>query len=136
MTAVTYSLVRGHYYLPVRIWTQQGKSEPVVALMGTGATKCSIPSSMNDSLFHFPTIGHDANVITASAPEGYDVVRIPLMNLIRILALGSNNFRLEDTDLQENNVEAWLGNRYTLGMNWIRKFTITLPRNDSIIVER
>lgn len=91
---------------------------------------------MNDSLFHFPVIGHDSNVITATNPEGYDVVRIPLMNLVRILPLEPNNFRLDDTGLQETNVEAWLGNRYTLGMNWVRRFKITLLPNDTIVIER
>ncbi len=137
MTRLQFWPVNNHYYVPLRLWGMEGpQSDPVIALVDTGATKCSIPKSMNDTVFHLPVVDHDSNVITASNPQGYDIVKIPLMTLVRINPIGPNNFKFDDTDLQEVNVPAWLASSYTVGMNWLSKFNISLRREGFMIIER
>ena len=110
-------------------------NEPVLALVDTGATKCQIPREFNDTDLGLPIGGRDSNVQTASGLQSYDYVTIPRVTLVKQEIVG-NFLRIQDTDLQEPNVQAWLGESFIVGMNLVTKFDITLRRDGRIIVER
>jgi len=136
MTKIRFGAIHGHYYLPVHLLGPNGPiSEPVIAYFDTGASKCSIPREAN-RIFNLPIVGHDDDVSTASNVVGYDVVRIPIVNLMRLEFRRPNSVRLLDTDLQEPNVEAWLHDRYVIGMNLISKFDIELKHDGWIVIKR
>jgi len=136
MTSVRFAVFRGHYYLPIHLLGPSGPiSEPVLAYFDTGASKCSIPKEANKVL-NLPVVGHDDNVSTAKDKVGYDVVRLPAVNLMKLEFIPPSTVQFLDTDLQEPNVEAWLSSRYIIGMNLISKFDIELKRNGWIVITR
>ncbi len=138
MTAVSrLKQPNGHYSLFVRYWTQNGQriDTPVDALVDTGASKCAIPTALNGRLFQFPLVGHDNNVTTASNPRGFDVVVIPKICLVAV-NVASNQLQVTDTNLEELNVSAWLGDSFILGMNFLSKFDISMLQNGKITIGR
>ncbi len=135
MTKIEFQVSRGPHYLPLHFLGPNGPiSEPVVAYFDTGASKCGIPREAN-KILQLPVIGQD-NVNTASDTVRYDVVRIPIVNLMNFQFTPPNSVQFFDTDLQEMNVEVWLHSRYIVGMNLISKFDISLKRDGRIIIER
>jgi hypothetical protein len=137
MTKIEFTIFRGHYYFPLHFLGTDGRpiSEPILAYFDTGASKCSIPIEAN-KIFNLPIVDHDSNVNTASSTVGYDVVRIPLVYFMKLVFTPPNKLQLMDTDLQEANVEAWLHNRYIIGMNLISKFDFELKRTGHITIAR
>jgi len=136
MTRLEFAIFEGHYSLPIHLLGPSGPiSEPVLAFFDTGASKCGIPKEAN-KVFNLPVIDHDDNVRTAKDKVGYDVVRIPTVNLMKLDFKPPSTVQFLDTDLQEANVEAWLCTRYIIGMNLISKFDIELKRNGRIVITR
>lgn len=127
----------GHYFLFCRYWANNGQriDAPVDAFVDTGASKCNIPAVLNDRLFHLPIVGHDSNVRTASNPTGYDVVVIPRMCVVAT-TLVANQLQIVDTALEEQDVSAWLGHSFILGMNFLSKFDVLMIRSGKITIER
>jgi predicted aspartyl protease len=101
----------------------------------TGASKCNIPATLNDRIFHFPIVGHDSNVTTASNPRGFDIVTIPRICLSQVTVV-SNQLQVTDTPLEEQNISAWLGDSFILGMNFLSRFDISMFRNGRITIGR
>lgn len=127
----------GHYFLFVRYWTNSGQriDTPVDALVDTGASKCSIPAALNDRIFHLPVVGHDNNITTALNPTEFDVVTIPKICLSHVTVV-SNQLEVTDTALEEQNVSAWLGHSFILGMNFLSNFDISMLRIGRITLGR
>jgi len=90
---------------------------------------------LNDRVFHLPIVGHDSDVRTASNPTGFDVVVIPKMCLLAVTVV-FNRLEIVDTVLEEQNVSAWLGHSFILGMNFLSKFDITMLRSGRITIGR
>lgn len=135
MTRIEFQVFRGHHYVPLHFLGPNGPiSEPVLAYFDTGASKCGIPREAN-RIFRLPVIRQDI-VNTASDTVRYDVVRMPIVNLMNFQFTPPNSVQFLDTDLQEMNVEVWLHSRYIMGMNLISKFDISLKRDGKIIIER
>ncbi len=135
MTKIEFQVFRGHYYIPLHFLGPNGPiSEPVLAYFDTGASKCGIPREAN-KILKLPVIGQE-NVNTASDTVRYDVVSIPIVNLMKFQFTPPNSVQFFDTDLQEMNIEVWLHSRYIIGMNLISKFDIELKRTGQITIER
>jgi len=121
------------YFAALRI--ELGSGEVLTqarALVDTGATKCVIPREDNERLLHFSKAGCDGKVDTALGEASYDWVVVPRMTLMmkREINIGPLyvTYALEETDLSLDNVEAWLGDDYMIGMNFIDKFDVTMSK--------
>lgn len=131
-------MIDGHYKFPIRITGQPDDIPAVAALMDTGATKCVLPRSLNDEL-RFPIVQRGEPVTIANSIILYDTVNIPRMEILRPVFTQSATgltVSFEQTGLHEENVPTWLGGSFIIGMNFIRKFEITMRPNGTITVSR
>jgi predicted aspartyl protease len=130
----------GLYLAAVQIEFQEGKRLAYSGvLVDTGATKCMVPKETNEQVFHFEKVGCDDKVDTGLGPATYDWIVIPKMTLMarRLAREGETSvtYGLKETDLSQVNVEAWLGDDYVLGMNFIGQFDVRMTRDSRIIFE-
>jgi len=138
LTRVEFAKQNKHYYIPVLI-SSQGSATPTWAFVDTGSTKCMVPISFNSSQLRLRVVGHDKNVGIADGSRDIDYVVVPKIAIaIPRLEFGPANplIVFDETDLQETNVETWLGDMFVMGMNFLSKFDVTLTRKGHIVIER
>ncbi len=127
----------GHFYLPMNVYGSEANSIGVSGFVDTGASKCQILREANNVALKLKVHGHDSDVSTASGHQVFDVVTIPRITLMRITVRSKvGSLLVEETDLEERNVEAWVGDMFILGMNFLSKFDIQLKRTGRIIISR
>ncbi len=137
MTRLDYPSARdGHYYLPITIYGSKRGFVRGLGLMDTGASKCQIPTEENDNSLKLQILRQES-VNTAGGAQFFGVVSLPRIVLTRVaVGVRGRSLSVEETDLKESNVEAWLGDMFILGMNFLSKFDIQLKRGGHIILSR
>ncbi len=126
----------GHYYLPISIYGSKRRFVRGLGLVDTGAAKCQIPIEENDNTLRLQTLRQES-VNTAGGAQIFGVVSLPRIVLTKVVVgVRGRSLSVEETDLKEGNVEAWLGDMFILGMNFLSKFDIQLMRRGHIILSR
>jgi predicted aspartyl protease len=129
------------YHIIFQVEDLKGKAlHRTRALVDTGSTKCKIPREDNKKFFHLKEAGCDGMVDTAAGLAKFDWVVIPRIVLMRNVKvkLGDTRFlyELEKTDLYLENVQAWLGDDYVIGMNFIDNFDVRMTKDRRIIFKK
>lgn len=128
----------GHFYLPVLLWGSKDTNPRFTfCLVDTGATKCTIPRTFNEKELGLSVDGSDTNVGTASGQQDLDFVTVPRMCVAELeIKTKEGSFSMKPTDLVVQNFEAWLLDKFIVGMNFLENFDIRLTRKGQLIVER
>lgn len=124
----------GHHYIPIRLHLDT-LSYDGLFLFDTGATCCSIPKSLNDSILHLPIIGRDEGIETAQGETGLDFVEIRRMQILRyvvkIKSIDKQRLGFElgfkETGLTVENVKTWLcesDDSFIVGTNFFSRFNV------------
>ncbi len=139
MPRVDLGITDDHYGFPIRITGQPEEVPAVAALMDTGASKCVIPLPLNEQELHFPIVQKGEPVKIANSTIFYDTVLIPRIEVLRpVFTQTASGLTVifEQTGLYEENVPTWLGGAFIVGMNFIRKFEITMRPNGTLTIFR
>ena len=136
-------LTTGHYSLPV-VYHVGKEFDPNTSfsvpycLVDLGSTKCLIPKTVNENVLKLPISDTNKDVDTGKGKRDFDVVVLPRMGIASLgLQDGSVIYRM--TELEEFDVEAWLGDddeEFILGMNFLGKFRLIFEPTGRLVIER
>lgn len=120
--AAEFNSADSHFYIPISI-RYEGRILNADFLLDTGATKCSIPLTVNKEILKLPITGTDRAIQIAGGRASYNYVRL-------------ERLEIPDTRLFAMEVDAWLADDFILGMNFLSKFSFKVTKASKLIIEK